>query len=85
MIATLQTTAAMISMSFITVMTGFFAMNLRNGLPQPVGYQHSYTVYYAVSSPPPRSLPGYCITSPVREPSTAADWSRDGVKQWCPL
>ena len=44
----LQTTAAMISMSFITVMTGFYAMNLRNGSPQPNGYQHSTKVYYAV-------------------------------------
>ena len=40
----------MISMSFITVMTGFYAMNLRNGWPQPNGWQHSMGVYYAVSA-----------------------------------
>ena len=48
----LQTTAAMISMSFVTIMTGFYAMNLRNGLSQPVGYLHSNKVYYAVSALP---------------------------------
>ena len=40
----------MISMSIITIMTGFYAMNLRNGLPQPVGYQHSTGMLYIVST-----------------------------------
>jgi hypothetical protein len=43
-----QTTAAMISLSFVTVITGFYAMNLRNGPALPNGYQHNYTVFYKV-------------------------------------
>ena len=44
-----QTTAAMISLSFVTVITGFYAMNLRNGPWQPNGYQHDYSTFYEVS------------------------------------
>ena len=44
-----QTTAAMISLSFVTVITGFYAMNLRNGPWQPNGYQHDYTTFYEVT------------------------------------
>ncbi len=39
----------MISLSFVTVVTGFYAMNLRNGLALPNGYQHDDTVFYEVS------------------------------------
>jgi len=53
-----QTTAAMISLSFVTVVTGFYAMNLRNGPWQPNGYQHDFATFYEVT--PAGLLPVVC-------------------------
>lgn len=39
----------MISLSFVTVVTGFYAMNLRNGPWQPNGYQHDFATFYEVT------------------------------------
>ncbi len=48
----------MISLSFVTVVTGFYAMNLRNGPWQPNGYQHDFATFYEVT--PAGLLPVVC-------------------------